>query len=100
MGNRLVAASLEMRVPLLGVLSREIRYGPVPIDAFVFSDGGLVWTRSSVQSAGVRGRTFVSSVGAGVRLGAFGLPLEFAAVRALNAPARGWSFDFSVRPGF
>jgi hypothetical protein len=53
-----------------------------------------------VQSSGVRGRTFVSSVGAGVRLAAFGLPLEFAAVRALNAPARGWSFDFSVRPGF
>ena len=77
----LVAASLEMRVPLLGVLSREIRYGPVPIDAFVFSDGGLVWTRSSVQSSGVRGRSFISSVGAGVRLGAFGLPLELAAVR-------------------
>jgi Tol biopolymer transport system component len=100
MGNRLVAGSLEMRVPLLGVLSREIRYGPVPMDAFVFSDGGLVWTRSSVQSSGGRGRAFVSSVGAGVRLGAFGLPLEFAAVRALNAPARGWSFDFSVRTGF
>jgi outer membrane protein assembly factor BamA len=100
LGSRLVAGSLELRFPVMGVLSGEIRYGPVPVDAFVFSDAGLVWTRSSMQANGVQPRTFVSSVGAGVRVAALGLPFEFAAVRALNAPAAGWSFDFSVRPGF
>jgi Tol biopolymer transport system component len=100
LGNRLVAGNLELRFPLMGVLSREIRYGPVPIDGFLFSDAGIVWSRSSIQASGARGRSLVSSVGAGVRINTFGLPLEFAAVRALSAPASGWSFDFSLRPGF
>ena len=46
LGNRLVAGNLELRFPLMGVLSREIRYGPVPIDGFLFTDAGLVWSRS------------------------------------------------------
>jgi hypothetical protein len=100
LGSRLVAGNLEVRFPIMGVLSREIRYGPVPIDGFLFSDNGLVWSRHSMQASGAPERSLVSSVGAGVRLNAFGFPLEFAAVRALRAPARGWSFDFSLRPGF
>ena len=98
LGNRLVAGNLELRFPVMGVLSREIRYGPVPVDGFLFSDAGLVWSRPSMQAGGTRGRSLVSSVGAGVRINAFGFPLEFAAVRALRAPAHGWSFDFSLRP--
>jgi hypothetical protein len=35
-----------------------------------------------------------------VRLNAFGFPLEFAGVRALRAPAHGWSFEFGLRTGF
>ena len=100
LGNRLVAGNVELRFPLMGVLSRDIRYGPVPVDGFLFSDNGLVWSRSLLQEVAGRERTFVSSFGAGVRLNALGLPLEFAAVRALRAPASGWSFDFSVRTGF
>jgi hypothetical protein len=42
----------------------------------------------------------VTSFGAGVRLNAFGFPLEVGVVRAMDPPARGWSFDFSFRPGF
>jgi Tol biopolymer transport system component len=100
LGNRLLAGNLELRFPVMGVLSREIRYGPVPVDGFLFSDNGLVWSRS-MQNPGVPGgRSFVSSFGAGVRVNAFGFPVEFAAVRALRAPARGWSFDFSLRTGF
>jgi hypothetical protein len=36
----------------------------------------------------------------GARINAFGIPLEIAAVRAMSAPARGWSFDVSFRSGF
>jgi hypothetical protein len=84
----------------MGVLSRDIQYGPVPVDGFFFTDTGLVWARSPLQSAAARGRSLIGSVGAGVRVNALGFPLEFAAVRALSAPARGWSFDFSLRTGF
>jgi hypothetical protein len=100
LGSRLLVGNLEVRVPLLGVRSREIDYGPVPAEAFVFADTGLVWSRSPAFTTTLHERRLVSSVGAGVRVNAFGFPLELAGVRALNAPARGWSFDFSFRPGF
>ena len=99
LGNRLLAGNLEVRFPVMGVLSREIRYGPVPIDGFLFTDAGLVWSRAALQGADA-GRSLVGSVGAGLRVNALGLPLEFAAVRALRPPAQGWSFDFSLRTGF
>jgi hypothetical protein len=100
LGNRLLAGNLELRFPLLGVRSRQIRYGPVPLEGFLFSDAGLVWSRSPRQSADASGRSLVGSFGAGVRLNALGFPLEFSGVRALRPPAVGWSFDFSLRTGF
>ena len=99
LGNRVVVANLEWRTPLLGVFSRELEYGPVPAEAFVFADAGLVWGQRNAGMSS-RGHQLVRSIGAGVRVNAMGLPLEVAAVRALDAPARGWSFDFSFRPGF
>jgi hypothetical protein len=100
LGNRLIAGNLEVRFPIMGVLSREIRYKAVPADGFLFTDAGLVWSRSPLQTAGLGGRSLIGSVGGGVRINALGLPLEFAAVRALRPPAHGWSFDFSLRTGF
>ncbi len=99
LGSRVAVGNLELRAPLLGMLSRELRYGGLPIETFLFADGGLVWSRTGAWSAGPR-RRIVSSVGTGVRVNAFGMPLEIAAVRALNLPARGWSVDFSLRPSF
>ena len=99
LGSRLVVGNLELRVPVLGIPARDIRYGPVPLDAFVFADGGVVWSQPSPQTL-LRERHLISSVGAGVRINAFGIPIEWAVVRALNRPARGWSFDFGIRPGF
>ena len=91
--------NLEVRFPVMGLRSRDIRYGPAPLEGFVFADSGLVWSRSPVFTAADSDRHLVSSVGAGVRLIAF-FPLELSVVRALNRPARGWSFDLSFRPGF
>lgn len=92
LGSRLVVANLELRVPLWGMFTRQLEYGPLPADVFVFADGGRVWseTRSS----------FISSIGAGLRLSASGLPLELAAIRALDGPAPRWQFDFGFRVGF
>src|SRR6185436_8065842 len=40
--NRVVAAKLEVRVPLWSVLtgSSRVRYGRLPVDAFAFADAG------------------------------------------------------------
>lgn len=100
LGSRLLVGNVEVRAPLMGIGSRDLRYGPVPLEGFLFADSGLVWARSSAFTAVSPERRLVSSFGIGVRVNAFGLPLELAAVRAVDAPARGWSFDFSFRPGF
>jgi hypothetical protein len=100
LGSRLLVANVELRAPLMGIGSRDVRYGPVPVEAFLFADSGLVWARSPAFTMANPNRRLVSSVGLGVRVNAFGFPLELAAVRATDAPARGWSFDFSFRSGF
>lgn len=84
----------------MGILQRDLRYGPVPAEAFVFADSGYVWAQSPAFTFAAPDRRLISSFGIGARLNAFGLPLEIAAVRALSAPAHGWSFDFSFRTGF
>ena len=100
LGSRLAVANLELRAPVLGLRSRDLRYGPVPLEAFLFADSGAVWGPSPDFLGGGAARRLVSSFGAGARLSAFGLPIELAAVRAVDAPARGWSFGFSLRRGF
>ncbi len=94
-GNRLLVGNIELRVPIWGMLSRQIEYGPLPADAFIFADGGMMW----LPANGHR-RTVISSLGAGVRLSAGGLPVELAAVRALDGPTPRWLFDLGFRVGF
>ncbi len=93
LGSRLLVGNVELRVPLLGLLSRRIEYGVVPADIFVFADSGMVWT-GRVQP------TRISSVGGGIRLNAGGLPFEIGAIRAVDGPAPRWQFDVGFRVGF
>ena len=44
LGSRLLVSNVEIRFPLWGVFSRQLDYGRLPADAFVFADGGLVWS--------------------------------------------------------
>jgi outer membrane protein assembly factor BamA len=100
LGSRLLVGNVEVRAPLLGIRSRELRYGPVPVEGFLFADSGLVWARSAAFTVAAGERRLVGSFGMGARINAFGIPLDIAAVRAMSAPARGWSFEVSFRPGF
>jgi hypothetical protein len=99
LGSRLLAGNVEVRFPVMGILSRDIRYGPVPLEGFLFADTGFVWSRSPVFTAATSERQWVGSVGAGIRLAAF-FPLELSVVRAVTRPAAGWSFDMGFRTGF
>ena len=87
------SSNVELRFPIWGMFSRQLEYGPLPADAFVFADGGLVWS-------GSRRSTGISSIGGGVRLNAGGLPFEVLAIRALDGPTRDWQYDFGFRVGF
>jgi outer membrane protein assembly factor BamA len=101
LGSRLVVSNVELRFPLWGLFSRQIDYGRIPADGFIFADGGIVWSGSHpfgfTQGGRVNG---ISSIGAGIRLNAGGLPFEVAAIRALDGPRPAWQSDFGFRIGF
>jgi Tol biopolymer transport system component len=99
LGSRLVVGNVEVRVPVWGMFKRDLDYGPMPIDAFAFVDGGVVWSRPGSDTLTAGRRTIISSLGVGMRMN-IGLPIEVAAVRSLDGPSRGWSFDFGFRTGF
>jgi dipeptidyl aminopeptidase/acylaminoacyl peptidase len=96
--NRIVVGNLEMRFPVPGFLSRDLKYGVIPVEGFAFTDNGVAWARRDSSAAGRV--TLVRSLGVGARVNALGFPLEVAAIRAVDAPARGWSFGLTFRPGF
>ena len=95
--NRLLAANLELRFPLLGALRRTTSYGPLPIEGLLFTDTGAFWTASPATAAA---RMVLRSAGAGVRLNAGGLVFEFDAARPIGTFARGWRLSANFRPGF
>jgi Tol biopolymer transport system component len=100
-GSRLLIANAEVRFPLLGLFKREFVYGPVPLEGVIFGDAGVAWTRDDNPTFADGTRDVVRSVGAGVRVNAFGFAVvEFDAVRPLDRPGRGWMFAFSFSPGF
>jgi Tol biopolymer transport system component len=104
LGSRLLVSNVEIRFPLWGMLSRQLEYGWLPADGFLFADGGLVWSGTQLAGAGVaahgKGFTGISSIGGGIRLNAGGLPFEIAAIRSLDGPRPEWQTDFGFRVGF
>ena len=104
LGNRLLVGNLEVRFPLLGLWSRQLEYRVIPIDAFFFADGGIISGNrepgAGNREPGARNRHSISSLGAGLRMNAGGLPLELGAVRALDGPRPRWQFDLGFRVGF
>jgi hypothetical protein len=92
LGHQLLVGNVEVRVPLWGIKSRQIDYGLIPADLFMFADGGMI--------RGEQQKTTISSFGGGVRVNALGFPVEIAAIRALDGPRPRWQFDFGFRVGF
>ena len=100
--NRVVAAKVEVRVPLWSALTRSgrVRYGVLPVDVFAFTDAGAGWGGEQRFGTGGSDGRIVRSAGAGLRVNAFGLIVETVAVKPLDLRRRGWAFDVSLRQGF
>jgi Tol biopolymer transport system component len=96
-GSRFALVNIELRAPLLGLLSRSLDYGRFPIEALAFVDAGFLWT-------GVRGRALeydrFRSVGAGARVNVGGIIMEMTAARPFDRVGSGWRASFLLRPGF
>jgi outer membrane protein assembly factor BamA len=100
LGSRLMVGNAELRFPLLGVFTGDYRYGPIPMEGFLFADGGVAWTAGARPDFSRR-NSFVTSVGAGVRINVFGYAVaELAGVRALDRQNRRWRFVFNFLPSF
>lgn len=97
-GSRSLIANVELRFPVLGVMSRTQTYGRIPVEGVLFADGGLVGGGDSAPWA-QRAR-LARSVGASVRVAPFGFVTELGAVRTFDHPSRRWAFIFDFRPGF
>jgi len=100
LGHRLLVGNVEVRVPIAGILSRQIDYRGIPADAFVFADAGMITSRAGNTSPGVGRTSTMSAFGGGVRVNAMGFPVEIAAIRALDGPHPRWLFDLGFRVGF
>ncbi len=96
-GNRFAVMNLELRAPLLGLLTGNLDYGKTPIEALIFADGAMLWTP---HPNGPLERDRFSSVGAGVRANLGGFVLETTGVRPFDKPRNGWTVSFLIRPGF
>jgi Tol biopolymer transport system component len=96
-GSRLGLMNLEVRAPLLGLLTGNLDYGGVPIEVIAFGDAGYMWTR---QASGAFERDRFRSVGAGGRANIGGIVLELTAARPFDRTETGWTVSFLLRPGW
>ena len=96
-GGRLALLNVELRAPLLGLLSGDLRYDRLPIEAIAYFDAGLLWTR---RTGGPAEQDRFRSVGAGARTNIGGFVFEMTAARPFDRPDKGWRFSLLLRPGF
>ncbi|HVC20973.1 MAG TPA: hypothetical protein VNE16_12905 [Vicinamibacterales bacterium] len=102
LGSRILVGNLELRFPLLRPFGNtEQPYGPIPIEAAIFTDGGVAWTARDAPTFAGGDRKPVGSAGFAFRVNVFGYAIaEFDIVRPFNRPGRGWMFEFGFSPGF
>ena len=96
-GGRLAVFNLELRAPVAGLLSGELYYGRVPVEAIAFVDAGFLWTQR-LENPVERDR--FRSAGAGGRANLGGFVIEVAAARVFDRPDRRWSMSIMMRPGW
>ncbi len=97
-GSRFALVNLELRAPVVGLLSRTLDYGRFPVEAIAFVDAGFLWTRRSSTHTLEHDR--FRSVGAGARVNMGGIIFEVTAARPFDRARNGWTFGFLMRPGF
>jgi Tol biopolymer transport system component len=100
-GSRVAIANAELRFPIWGAFGGNQFYGPLPIEAAIFTDAGVAWGRSERAGTPQGDSKPVVSVGAAIRVNVLGFAVaEIDFVRPIDRPTRGWVWQFQLRPGF
>ena len=79
------------------MLSGDIDYGRLPIEAIVFADAALLWTH---PAGSVTDRDQFRSVGAGARINLGGIVLEMTAAKPFDSSRERWRANLLLRHGF
>ena len=100
-GSRIAVFNGEIRIPVGGLFTGRLDYGPVPVELIAFYDGGVAWNAGQKPSFANGTREWIASAGFGARVNLLGFAIgEFNIARPLNRTGRGWLFVFNLRPGF
>lgn len=100
-GSRVAVANVEVRAPLPGLFRGEIEYGRVPMELVGFFDAGVAWSGGTRPRIAGGTRPLSRSVGAALRVNAFGLfVVEVAASRPLDRPSKSLRWQLGIRQGF
>ena len=105
-GSRLVAAGIELRIPLLGNDRLGLIRSPLfPVDIAPFIDGALAWSSGDSPSFEFSTESFervpVFSAGISARANLFGYAVfEVFYARPFQRPEKDWVFGFQLAPGW
>ena len=107
-GSRVIVANAEFRFPLIRRFDIGSSFGLPPVDAVVFYDAGLAWTKGQTVSFKKPAdydytihRVPMTSWGAGIRMNLFGLAvLRFDYAIPLSLPEGKGNWTFSLGPSF
>ena len=100
-GSRMMVLNGEVRIPLMGLFTGNLDYGPIPVEVFGFFDAGVAWNQAQRPSLLDGPRPFVTSTGLGARVNLFGYAVaEFNIVRPIDRPLAGWLYVFNLGPSF
>jgi hypothetical protein len=91
LGSRMLVGNVELRFPLLRPFGASRRmYGPLPVEATLFADGGVAWNSDERPSVFGGARDGVSSAGITFRVNLAGFAVgQFDFVRPLQRPGKG-----------
>lgn len=100
-GSRLAIANVELRFPVVGLLTGEPWSGPIPIEMAFFGDAGVDWTSEASPKIFGGERSGVASTGMALRVAIQRfLTVELDFVRPFNRPEKRFLFEFNVKTGF
>jgi Tol biopolymer transport system component len=105
-GSRLAAASLELRIPLLGTDQLGLVRSPLfPVDIAPFVDGAVAWSRGQSPSFTFATKSTeripVFSAGVSARANLFGYAvLEVYYAHPFQRPDKSWVLGFQLAPGW
>jgi hypothetical protein len=105
-GSKVLAGSVELRVPLLGTKEFGLINAPaVPTEMFAFADAGSAWSKGDspsfkFQTDATASRVPVFSVGVGARILLSYIPIELYAAKPFQRPAQDIVYGFNILPGW